>query len=238
MPTGAAYAGKRGGRYKGYIRNLGKGKRVRDGTSKKSYGARYTLSHMSPSRSINERVHFFERSFASGSINESGAGNTYGSLSFKLDNFSGYAELAALFDKYKIMKINVKWLSYFNVNDVTNVAASGAFMIPMLLYPDFDDDTAPASAQEVMEHSNLIVHRVGESFEHVLNPPHVLRMVYQSAIATSYESVPSSQIWLSTANAAIPHYGFKYWFGDTGLAANVHLWKLIVTATIVCKNIK
>lgn len=132
-------------------------------------------------------------------------GETRGALTFKLDDIPYYASYQTLFDEYRINWVNVHFTALQNVNQaqVANIITTN----PMWTAIDFNDGSTGTPVLDIKLYSNAKAHDITKSFN-VFFRPKVLQMIYQSAIATSYQSVHSG--WIPTTDAAVPHYCLKY----------------------------
>lgn len=230
MPTGAAYARRRK-RGRGFValrtayRNIV--------VPAKVAGVRSTrMSTSAWTRGRNPIYRFRETtSMAGGGIiqNTCGAGpapgETRGSLVFSLDQISYYASYQTLFDEYRITWVNVRFTALANVNMIQ--AANGVFTNPFWTAIDFNDNSSGTPVLDLKLYSNAKAHDITKSFN-VFFRPKVLQMIYQSAIATSYQA--SRPGWIATADAAVPHYCLKY--GCEGIAqapGTIDLFRVDIT---------
>lgn len=187
------------------------------------------------SRQINNQIHTFERTLPESAIVNEAGGFTTGSLSIILSNVRGYAELTALYDLYRICKAVIIITPLANSSDVTNLSTP-LRQEPFYWVRDYNDDSKPASINELFEYSDMHTEVLPGKQIRILLYPKCLRMLYESAIATSYEAVPSSRVWISTSDPNVPHYGLKWAFADTQHAVNTQLARMLITVTIQCKN--
>lgn len=237
-----SYAVSAPNRARRYVRRIG-GKRYRDpigtiarrmSTMAKWY--KYSKVKKIP-WNINQQVHTFERIDPLSNLAQAAGGITAGAWSFTLAGVNGYAELTALYDFYRIAKVTIMITPLANVMD-QQMLATPLYQRPFYWFYDYNDSTAPASLAEVWERAGVKrIQFPGKPFDIVLYPK-ILRMIYQSAVATSYEGVSSNEVWLNTADPSVPHYGVKYIFEDTQHALNTVLANVVAKVVIQCKNQK
>lgn len=224
-----------------FARRFGRlARRLRGAKATSAKRSRYSdvvLGRQPVSRSIKDYIHYFERTDTKAAINESGAATNFGSYQFTFSEATGYLEMQALFGFYKIMKIKITFMPFCNSNAIVDNNAANYLNQPIFACVDTNNATTPVSTNEVLEQSN--VHTWSVCTQKTITwTPHILRMVYQSAIATSYESVPATTVWLDTANDSVPHYGIKYFWYNTNAGNGKAIMFPIVTYTIACKNPK
>jgi len=183
---------------------------------------------------IKSLVHIFERTDLDSNITQTGANPVLGSFEFMFSKAPGYTELQVLFTSYKILKVKMEFFPIATQFSLTEEVAGSYVKQAILAVIDYNNSTVPGNIQEITERANIHKWQVGERYQLEFTP-HILRMIYQSAIATSYESVPSSKVWLATANDSVPHYALKYGFVTTNLPNGTPLWTVWTTYTIACK---
>lgn len=131
-------------------------------------------------------------------------------MQFSLNQLINYAELADVFDQYRILgvKVFVSW--QHNVS-----TGSGTSTIPSLQwYPDFDDATAPSSANAVRERMGVITKRW--SADRVTQVMSVRpRPIFTSGTAL----VPYGTWFDCQTNPNTVHYGLKGIINNTSLEA-------------------
>lgn len=152
------------------------------------------------------------------------SGGLQRAYSFQLTDVQNATEFGALYDRYMITHVQMKF--YLRV-DPTAQSASTAIWPRMWYIKDYDD-TTPASIAEIREHSQYK--------EHVLNParplvinlkPAILAQTYRTAVAAGYS--PKWKQWVDMAQLNVPHYGFKMAVDDFTntnytLACEVRYW--------------
>jgi len=140
------------------------------------------------------------------------AATTYGAFSFNVNSMPNIAAYTSLFDKYKIMKVEV----YFTPYLATEVLNTAPVTVPRLhTCVDQDDEAVPTSVAELEQFSTYSQVRGTAPLVRVFKPRAIMQ-IFQSAIATSYAVAPD--VWLDLANPTIPHYGLKYAFPSSAVA--------------------
>lgn len=194
------------------------GKKVKVGRSRPSRAA------LMP-RNIHQHVKFF-KTFIAGN-----AANTpyLGSVAFLPGGLSGFAELASLYDQYRLDKLEVAF--YLRVDPSAQSATTAIY--PRLWWSD-DADSAEIITQSAMqERSNVQVH--------VLTPqrpvvktivPSVLRQVYLTG--TTNATSPMKATWLDITYTQVPHFGANFNIED--LTNPNYQVDVIYKAWVSCKN--
>ncbi len=150
-----------------------------------------------------------------------------GSLQFTLDAVSGYAELTALFDSYRIECVEVEFVPMYNMQ---SISLTGTVKVAELYTAiDYDDNNAAASLGAMNEYrTNKICtwnQRCKRSFT-----PRAAAAVYGSGAFTSYAQVPANQ-WMDCASPSVAHYGLKWGitFANTAQTTQLQTWTVRFT---------
>jgi len=188
-------------------------KRKRESVKDKRPRSRKNIYARLP-RSLSQRTNFFNtKMFAPVYTATQAVTVTTGSQNYQLDQFSGYAAYASVFDQYKIDKVEVRFIPKCISNDLTVMAAAGTKNVPCLYTCiDHDDSNTPANIAEIMENNSCIV--VAPMKEHKRTfKPMIAKAAYSSGAFTGYSA--SEPDWLDCASDDIEHYGLK-WAMDGG----------------------
>lgn len=160
---------------------------------------------------VNKDVHFFKRSFFSGTINGSATHNPYlEGLYFTFSQLPNVSEFSSLFDRYMITHAKV----YYHLKiDPSAQTASTATFPKMYIVKDYDDSAVPASLNALREHSKCYYKVMTPNRPVVINiKPAILDTLYRSAVSSSYS--PKWRQWVDMANTDVPHYGWKIGIDD------------------------
>jgi len=124
-------------------------------------------------------------------------GPVYASTPFTLNAFAQYTEFTALFDQYRIDRIEI-WLE--------PIGAPSTSSFPCLTTcVDFDDATTPTSFASVEAHQNSLVAN-GAAGQYHSWQPRVALGAYAGTF-TSFANI--SGPWIDSASPGVQHYGFK-----------------------------
>lgn len=173
---------------------------------RKTYAKRNTA--ITRKTNIRKDIHFFKR--GSNAFNEIVGNAAYGpgigytaAYTFSLDQVRNYAELVALFDRYKINHVQLK---FFLRVDPSSQTAGTAYYPRMWWLPDYDDNT-PNTIDQMREHSKVKTAILRPNRPVVVNiKPCPLTLLYNGA--TSGYS-PQWGKWLD-AGYNVPHYCLKW----------------------------
>lgn len=130
-----------------------------------------------------------------------------GAIEFQLADVPNVADFTSLFDHYEIEQVD------FEVNCLTNSFSGGALqtMAPTITYvPDFDDSTLPSDASEIAQYQRSrtwCFRSTSQPLKFSIKPRVAVPI---NAAGAAYAAGPSN-ISLNAANAAVPHYGLKFW---------------------------
>jgi len=170
---------------------------------------RRSANRVALARSVNTRsdVHYFKRFAFKSTINPSPGDVAYGAMSFALDQLPAYTEFAALFDQYRVEKIDLVFSTRL---DPSNSSAAAQSWFPRLFtLVDNDDTSVPSGADELRQSARCQLAIVKpDSFVKRSFVPQTLATVYNSGVSSGYAL--SNNTWLDMAVPSIPHYGMKY----------------------------
>jgi len=118
-------------------------------------------------------------------------------LNFTGSLFNDFANYSTVFDKYRILEVEVDFLC-------VNQSSTGAGVFATVI--DYDDDSALTSLNQALDYKNCYSTSTSTSFKRTLIP----RMTFAaySGAFTSYAEGKSGQ-WLDCASSGIIHYGIK-----------------------------
>lgn len=147
-----------------------------------------------------------------------------------LGGFAGSSDISSLFQQYRIRSAKV---TYKLVSSPNNPSAA----FPTLYTaPQYISSTIPSSRDEVLQYQNMRVYQFAPSRTEVTYTytPKVNRIVYRSAVASSYEPV---SCWLSTQDLNAQHYYSVEWLDRYNTTTNPeHTVEKIVTITVDCRQ--
>jgi hypothetical protein len=135
-----------------------------------------------------------------------GTVNTYFTIAFALYDLAQYTSWTALFDQYRIDKVQVKFIPQGTVVDLHTTVTLNAENPSIYLVLDFDDATLLSSFAGVQEYDNVETTEGGGGF-FVTIFPSVTPSVYSAGAFSGYAVERAG--WIDCANASVPHYGLK-----------------------------
>lgn len=172
------------------------------------------------------KIHHFRRTFQGGAIFSAAAANTLGAYSFTFNQLPNFAEFQSLYDCYRINKIVIKFVPNDNVSQV----GAAGYIANFNTVLDFNDATVPANLNQLLEYGNWRMTRGTKIHTRIFTPASL-----DTVSGTSTN--PTYKQWLSTADAAIPHFGLKYCAEGTAAAGDLY-WVPYVTMYFSCKAVK
>lgn len=129
---------------------------------------------------------------------------------FALNQLPNYAEFTALFDMFRIKKIEITWIYDHNSGDVSTaagVAANANMGLPNLyVVTDYDDATVLSAAADYLQYEPCKITRMDKQVRWTIYP-HLAVSAYNGAW-TGYKNEKSG--WLDASSANIQHYGCKW----------------------------
>lgn len=199
---------------------------------------RVTRSSLAPAR-IQAAPHTFCRSFHIKEALTSLTGIDYiaAGQSNWMAQLPSASEFSALFDQYKIRK--VEWTYCPRFTELSQAAASAAVNIALPRFysaVDQDDATIPTSLNQMMQYANL----KGTPFNKpvkITYTPSVSTQVYGSLTTTGYASKKNQ--WLDINNLDVSHYGHKVWIELNNVNwSNTFKVDVYCRITFECKNLR
>lgn len=136
-----------------------------------------------------------------------------GAMVFSLSDIVGYAEFEALYDRYMITCVVLRFRIINNPNATwplnTGTANNATNWFPRLFYcPDYDDNSAESVA--------TLRERSGTKMK-ILKPNQYIKVVVKPActIQTYYTTTgagyaPKWKQWIDMGQSGVPHYGLKW----------------------------
>lgn len=169
--------------------------------------------------------------FSQVAFTNTAAATVYGAFSTNVAQMPDIASFRTLFDKYKLLKVEIYFVPYLSDMNTTSTAST---MPRLHTVVDQDDEAVPASIAELEQYSTYTMCRGTQPLYRVYKPRAIMQ-IYQSAIATSYALAPD--VWLDLANDTIPHYGCKYAFAASGVA-NLFGYEVNVVLSAAFSNVR
>ena len=139
-----------------------------------------------------------------GTVTSTATGDSLTVLKFNFDDIPGYADLAAVFDQYKLDKVDLKF-----VPNGTNAAlvGGGSSQIRSVLYTAFDanDATAPSTLNELIQYQNCTMTPYCDELKRTIYP----RLAVDSSDAEGIVTLGPAGTWCATSQKDVDWYGLK-----------------------------
>jgi len=156
-----------------------------------------------------QSLHNFTRTAIYSNFVTSGASATYAQYAFALSDLSGYTEFTALFDQYRINKIE------FKMQPSMTMMTPGSQQLGVIAsVVDYDDSTALGSFNAALEYGSCQTWNVNDTLQIALKPR--MALAAYSGAFTSYANMQDQ--WIDAASSGVLHYGIKIACGTTTLA--------------------
>lgn len=154
-------------------------------------------------------------------------------MNFRLNQLPSWGEITELFQQYRINCVVVK---FFPMYDGAPVGATAANRIPIMhMATDFINASPWTSAQDAFQMGNLRSVRADKPFSYKFAPRAILD-AYAGGVSGN-SSLPKAKQWVSSADAAVWHYGLKG-FLDCGAANTGLVIKAYATFYISAKQVR
>jgi len=123
-------------------------------------------------------------------------------LYFQLNYLDQYTSYTAIYDQYRIDKVDVTFWPQFRAN---SMAQTGAVVPLIYVVVDLDDASAPTSIGFLEQYQNCVVRNDERAFT-VSFQPHVALAAYRGGF-TGFANAGNQ--WIDSASPDIAHYGIK-----------------------------
>lgn len=127
-----------------------------------------------------------------------------GGVSWQTLTVPGYAEIANLYDFYRLEEVKVSFFFGSNYSSVTV-----AQQLPNLIIAEDYDDAAAISLGNILQYRNKKIITVGnlrnETGYNVVLRPKIALQVFNGITSGYAEGSP----WINTTNTSVPYYGLK-----------------------------
>lgn len=133
-----------------------------------------------------------------------------GAFQGQLNSVQAYTDFVAMFDRYKISGIKVRFIP------LTTQSTVGS-SVPYLVYSiDLDDASTPSSYGEINQKYNVHKKRLDKPCS-IYIKPRIAQSIY-SGLTSGYAIAPKNT-YIDCNDTGVPHYGLKFWFRDVALGA-------------------
>lgn len=153
----------------------------------------------------------------------------FGVIQFQLDQFEGYADLAASYDAYRLLKCEVRFMPKVNQQSLTGKSVSTTTQVPYLIVvKDYDDSTPASTLSELFQYNDIHIPRLFDELTVSLKPK-ISGAVYMGGVSSGYAQLPSTT-WIDIAYNDVEHYGLKWGTsGGGGSQTTFQEWYVIIT---------
>ena len=141
-------------------------------------------------------------------LRQNSASDVFASFAFALADIPNISSIGALFDQYRIDRIQFRLRSRNNALFIANQASPNYSTTNVYIATDFDDNSAPTTLLEIQQYDNAQVISSSDSIDLILDPA-ITPSVFASGAFSGYAVDDGDKYWLDLANTSIPHYGLK-----------------------------
>lgn len=176
---------------------------------------------------------FVQQSYL-GTLTSTATGDSLSILKFNLDDIPGYADLATVFDQYKIDKVELRFVPNGNTNALI---PGGPQQARARLYTAFDanDATVPSTLNEVLQYQNCSQTCYLEEYRRTVYP----RLAVNSSDEEGIVTLGPANSWCATSQKDVDWYGLKIGVSASGNLANTtQTWLVLAKFYLSFKNIK
>lgn len=170
-------------------------------------------------RKMSNKIHLFKKKgdtetqiALNGSTSSAGYLETIRAEVFQFDKIQDYTDLSAIYDRYQIMGVAVKFTwspSVMRKDGVNNIIGANDSYAPHIRYKYDYDDAGGASWDILGADARTKTRRILPNRPvTVFIRPKVLVQMYKTALSTGYG--PKRSPAIDTSDLNVPHYGLKY----------------------------
>lgn len=197
-------------------------------TKRRYQRLRWAPRRMAPvGAGVNQQTHRFKRQFLALAVTGNAAFTPayLNAFSVNLGLLPGVSDFANLYDEYRIDFVKHKvFLS--TPPEAAPLSSSNSFPIAYWAI-DKDDDTPPASLDEIRQHGNVQTAMLTNERPIIITyKPSCLVQAYRTAVSTGYSAKQGQ--WIDMAGTNVPHYGLKFGLNDFTNTA----FKVIIETTL------
>lgn len=150
---------------------------------------------------------------------------------FTLSYLPGFTEMTAMFDQYRIARVDMQWIPAQTSAEVGGLGNSNGYFI---LCTDYDDSSAYASREDALQVQNHRIFSLTEKIKHTVYPKAAVA-VFRSGVSSGYSQNMTTQ-WFDMATPDVPFYGVKDFVqNNTGIAL---AWQCLYTITVQCRRLR
>lgn len=176
-----------------------------------------------PRGSPMQPVHYFKRQlYISADLITTGGVSLNFAKAFSLQQVPGVAEFTTLYDQYRIMGINCRWMPRGNTQDVIQNHIGSMFTVL-----DYDDN-APIGITDLVQYQNLKTTKMTQWHSRFVKP----RFNVSAGLAGNLPY----RGWLDVADTSIEHYGIKGHL--QGVSNQTITMDCLVTFYLAFKNVR
>lgn len=154
-----------------------------------------------------------------------------GAYSFQLDFLPQSGEFTALFDCYKIWKVDCTFVPKYNTSDFATGGAGFGFPC-IYLAEDRTTGGAPASINELMQYNTCVSRRFDKPITYTCWP-----QIIQTAAGGSYFDDRQKDLWVRSEDPSVGYLGIK-WGLDLPLGVEVFRMDVVFKYYLKFKDVK
>jgi hypothetical protein len=162
-------------------------------------------------------------------LNQSSAGNVYGSFNFTAGASTQISQLTALFDQYMIVKAQIDFRP--RVTSFLQGTTPGGMLFTVI---DFDDANVPSSTNQLEQYTTVKILPLSKRVTINLRP--FFATAGNSQVSGSVLAVPKRG-WLDAAYTDINHYGVKYALSQ-GVAGALQTYDVVITVVLRWRRVR
>jgi len=187
---------------------------------------------------VNSKIYAFSQNLSETTITQTAltptllGGATISIFSPTLSLLDQASTFTALFDQYRIVRVDYRFRSMFRNENFT----ASSDLAPLLyVISDYDDNTNPASLAALRQYQSIQIHEY-ESFNYSI-VPHCADALYSGSVFTSFGNITSP--WIDVVSTGVVHYGIKIGItaGATG-QTNLQKWWVSCALTVEFRNVR
>lgn len=155
------------------------------------------------------------------------------SFVFKLSDLPQYTTFTSMFDTYRILSVNIKFIPRTNIDAGVN---GNAYSTTMFYAIDYDDINVLGTISALQEFGGCKAISSHKTFSVTIHPK-VARTIFQGGVSSAYEE-PKSGVWIDAAYPNVEHYGLRTMIPPVSGATGAVTYDIVRTFMIQMKHVK
>jgi len=178
-------------------------------------------------------IHHFSQATNTVNLLQQGGSNSFYAIGFQLNQLDQYTTYQALFDEYRLDRVEITFFPAYRAN---SVALAPTSLIPLIyIVSDYDDSVLPTTISQLREYESCVIRDDSRAFTISIVPRTNISL---ASGATSGQS-PSANLWVDMTQSNVPFYGIKIGIqGAPSGTTSLQEWQMSPRYYLSCRNVR